>query len=92
MTEEQRHAAALADPDAQPATDEQLAGMRRVPNVKAIRTKLGLDAEAFARRFGLPVALVRDWEEQRRHLDPAAKALLRAIEREPEALAVLFPH
>ncbi len=87
MTEEQRHAAALADPDAQPATDEQLARMRRVPNVKAIRTKLGLEVDEFARRFGLPVALVRDWEEQRRPLDPAAKALLRVIEREPEAVA-----
>jgi putative transcriptional regulator len=87
MTEEQRRAAALADADAQPATDEQLARMRRVPNVAAIRAKLGLDVDTFARRFGLPVALVRGWEEQTRPLDPAAKALLRAIEREPEALA-----
>lgn len=87
MTEEARHVAALADPDAQPATDEQLARMRRVPSVTAIRTKLGLDIETFAKRFGLPPALVRDWEEHRRHLDPAAKALLRIIEREPETVA-----
>jgi putative transcriptional regulator len=87
MTEEQRHEAALSDADAQPATDEQLARMRRVPNVTAIRTKLGLDIDEFARRFGLPAALVRDWEAQRRHLDPAAKALLRVIEREPDTVA-----
>jgi putative transcriptional regulator len=87
MAEDQRQAAAAADPNAQPATDPQLARMRRVPDVAAIRTKLGLDVEGFARRFGLPAALVLDWEAQRRPLDPAAKALLRVIEREPDAAA-----
>lgn len=61
--------------------------MRRVPNVAAIRGKMGLGVEDFARRFGVSPVLVREWEERRRHLDPAAKMLLRAIEREPEAVA-----
>jgi putative transcriptional regulator len=87
MTEDERHAAALADPDAQPATDEQLARMRRVPNVAAIRAKFGLSIEEFAVRFGLSPVIVREWEEHRRHLDSAAKMLLRVIEREPEAVA-----
>lgn len=87
MTEAERHAAALADPDGQPLTDEQLARMRRVPDVAAIRSKLGLSVEEFAKRFRLSPELVRGWEERRRHLDPAAKLLLRVIGREPEAVA-----
>jgi putative transcriptional regulator len=87
MSEDERHAAALADPDAQPLTDEQLARMRRVPDIAMIRTKMGLELEAFAKRFGLSPVLVREWEEHRRILDPAAKMLLRVIEREPDAVA-----
>ena len=87
MTEAERHAAAIADPDAQPATDGQLARMRRVPDVAAIRASFGLSIDDFAARFGLSAALVRDWEEHRRILDPAAKMLLRVIAREPEAVA-----
>jgi putative transcriptional regulator len=33
MSEQERHQAALSDPDAQPATEAQLARARRVPNV-----------------------------------------------------------
>ena len=87
MTEAERSAAALADPDAQPMTDAQLAKMRRVPDVAAIRTALGLNLEAFAARFGLSPALVREWEDRRRPLDPAAKILLRVIERAPDVVA-----
>ena len=87
MSEAQRDAAALADPDAQPLTDAQLARMRRVPDIAAIRAKMGLDLDAFAKRFGLSPVLVREWEEHRRFLDPAAKMLLRVIEHEPEAVA-----
>ena len=87
MSEEQCHTAALADPDAQPLTDAQLSRMRRVPDIAAIRAKMGLDLDAFAKRFGLSPVLVREWEEHRRFLDPAAKMLLRVIEREPEAVA-----
>ena len=87
MSEDERHAAALADPDAQPTTDEQLSRMRRVPNVAVIRAKLGLSIEEFSARFGLPPVVVREWEECRRHLDSTAKMLLRVIEREPETVA-----
>jgi putative transcriptional regulator len=86
-TDDERRTAALADPDAQPLTDEQLARMRPIPNVTRIRGKMGFSIEEFAKRFGLSPVLVREWEEQRRRLDPAAKMLLRVIEREPDAVA-----
>lgn len=42
MSEEEVVAAALADPDAQPLSAEQLARMRRAPRVKALRQRLGM--------------------------------------------------
>jgi putative transcriptional regulator len=50
MTEEQRHRAAVSDPDAPPATEAQLARARRVPTVRALRKKLNLTQEEFAAR------------------------------------------
>jgi putative transcriptional regulator len=52
LTEEQIHAAALADPDAQPLTEERLAKMRRVPRTVSLRRALKLSQEEFAGRGG----------------------------------------
>ena len=86
MTDEERHAAALSDPDAQPLTEAQLKRARRVPNVARIRAKLGLTQEEFAARFGLPLGTVRDWEQGAHRPDRAAQVLLRVIESNPEAV------
>ena len=51
MTDAERHAAALADPDAQPMTPERLARMKPKPQVTVIRRALGLSQEEFAERF-----------------------------------------
>jgi putative transcriptional regulator len=79
-------AAALADPDAQPLTDKQLAGLRRVSAAKRIRRKLGLSQEQFAQRFQIPLGTLRDWEQHRREPDQAARAYLIVIEREHAAV------
>jgi len=86
LTEEQIHAAALADPDAQPLTEESLAKMRRVPRVIAIRRALKLSQEEFATRFHIPPGTLRDWEQGRCEPDAAARAYLRVIAREPEVV------
>lgn len=86
MTEEQRHAAAMADPDARPMTEAQWKTMRRVPQVKIIRRALKLSQEEFAERFRIPLGTLRDWEQGRKEPDAAAKAYLRVIAREPETV------
>lgn len=95
MTDAERHAAAISDPDAQPATEAQLAKAKRVPNVRALRRKLNLTQEEFARTFHLSLGTLRDWEQGRNQPDHAARALLRVIEFNPkfveEALAAA-PH
>jgi putative transcriptional regulator len=87
MTDAQRHQAALNDPDAQPLTEEDLARMKRTPQVKIIRRALGLSQEDFAARFQIPIGTLRDWEQGRVQPDQAARAYLTVIAREPEAVS-----
>ncbi len=84
MTNEEVVLAALSDPDAQPLTPEQLARLRRLPDVKALRARLGLTQEQFASTYCLPLGTVRDWEQGRTRPDAPALALLAVIDREPE--------
>ena len=92
MTPEQRRAAALSDPDNPPLTKEELARMKRVPQVKTIRRALKLSQEAFSERFRIPLGTLRDWEQGRKEPDAAARAYLIVIGRDPAAVeAALKP-
>ena len=86
MTDKEIHAAALADPDAQPLTPKRLATMRRTPQVRIIRRALGLSQEEFATRFHIPLGTLRDWEQGRKEPDTAARAYLRVIGHNPNAV------
>jgi putative transcriptional regulator len=86
MTELEKEAAAKADPDCPPATAAQLKRARRGPGVKVIRLLLGLTQEQFAKRFGLPLGTVRDWEQGAHKPDRAAEVLLKVIAKEPDAV------
>jgi putative transcriptional regulator len=55
-------------------------------NVGAMRKKLGLTQAEFAIRYGLTLATVRDWEQNRTAPDGAVRAYLKVIDREPEAV------
>jgi putative transcriptional regulator len=95
LTNEQIHAAALADPDAQPiprGTDEELAklGLHRLVNVKKLRERLGLTQQAFADTYRIPVGTLRDWEQRRKNPDAPARAYLMVIDRNPEVVAQLL--
>jgi putative transcriptional regulator len=90
MTDEEALAAARSDPDAQPLTPEQLAKVRRVSRVKVLRQRLGMTQAEFGRAFHLPITTLRDWEQHRSVLDAPARALLLAIERDPEVMQRLL--
>ena len=79
MTEGEILAAALADPDAQPWTEEQLATAKRVPRARSLRRALRLTQEEFAERYLIPVGTLRDWEQGRTEPDAPARAYLLAI-------------
>jgi putative transcriptional regulator len=86
MTAQQRHAAALSDPDAQPLGPDDFKRMKRTPQVKVIRRALGLTQEQFAERFHIPLGTLRDWEQGAAQPDQSARAYLTVIARDPEAV------
>jgi len=86
MTDAQVHAAALADPDAQPLTDADMTRMHRVPRAKTLRRALGLTQEEFAARYQIPLGTLRDWEQGRAEPDQPARAYLKAIAGDPAAV------
>lgn len=90
MTEEEINAAALSDPDCPPLTEEQLSRFKRVNIVKGIRQRVGMTQAEFAAAFQLPLATVRDWEQERSRPDAPARALLNAIARDPEVMRRLI--
>ena len=80
-----------SDPDVPEMTAAELRRARRVynppvPNVKAIRQKLGLSQAEFAQRFGFSVRTVQQWEQGRTVPDRPARILLRVIETAPQAV------
>jgi putative transcriptional regulator len=90
MTDEVATAAALGDPDAPPLDAKRLATLQRVSRVKALRRRLGMTQAQFAEAFRLPITTLRDWEQRRSMPDAPARALLLAIERDPEVMRRLL--
>jgi putative transcriptional regulator len=66
------------DPDAEPHFMSPVLAQE-------VRKKLGLTQSAFASLLGIPVATLRNWEQNRFAMEPAAQTLLKLIDREPEA-------
>lgn len=55
-------------------------------DVAAIRAKTGLSQDRFARAFQISPHTLRNWEQGRRVPEGPARALLLAIDRDPEAV------
>ncbi|HJS84885.1 MAG TPA: helix-turn-helix domain-containing protein [Acetobacteraceae bacterium] len=66
--------------------DAPLPPFQPPPDAKAIRAKLGMSQVVFAALLGIPVAMLRNWEQDRVVMDPAARSLLKVVDREPEAV------
>lgn len=78
-------AIAFADGDA--ARGRVVRSSIGMPDVAAIRRRLGLTQAAFAKRYGIPVATLRNWEQGRTQPDPAGVGFLRVIDHDPEMVA-----
>jgi putative transcriptional regulator len=86
MSEAEKHAAALSDPDNRPLTEADMKRMKRTPRAKIIRRPLGLSQEDFAAPYHIPIGTLRDWEQGRVEPDQAARAYLTVIARDAEAV------
>ena len=52
---------------------------------RRVRRRVGLTQVEFARRIGVPHETIRNWEQGKRGPTGAARALLRVLDRAPEA-------
>jgi putative transcriptional regulator len=79
-----------ADPDLAPdmgdVTEWKLVYNPPLPNVRAIRERLGLSQSAFATRFGLNTRTVQQWEQGRAIPDRPARILLHVIAHAPQVV------
>lgn len=67
-------------------TAHELPGGAMTPaQIKAIRLKVASSTREFERQFGIPARTMEAYEQGRRNLDGAMRALLRIIDREPKA-------
>jgi putative transcriptional regulator len=58
--------------------------------IKLVRLKVASSTKDFERRFGIPARTMESYEQGRRKLDGAMRALLRIIDREPAAVLRAF--
>lgn len=65
--------------------DAPLAGFNLVVPARAVRMKLGMSQADFAATLRIPIGTIRNWEQDRVQPDPAARALLTILYRQPEA-------
>jgi putative transcriptional regulator len=80
--------------DAVLEADEILRGARKpsrefrvdATSIKALRTQLELSQAKFATLLDIDLGTLRNWEQGRREPTGPAKALLRAIRNDPEAV------
>jgi putative transcriptional regulator len=86
MTEEERMAAALSDPDNPPLTEAQLARMKRVTVARSARWRSGMTQKAFAETFGFSIGRLRDLEQGRTQPDKATESYLRLIRADAKAV------
>jgi putative transcriptional regulator len=68
-------------------TAEERKNARRRPRVTVIRRALRMTQEQFSAEFGIPLGTLRDWEQERAEPDAPARAYLRAIAGNAEAVA-----
>ena len=76
----------MTDDDSKPMTEAEWTAAPRVPRVTIIRRALQLSQEEFAERYQIPIGTLRDWEQMRKEPDAAAKAYLKVIANDPEAV------
>lgn len=60
----------------------------RNEETKRVRDSTGLSQSQFAKRYGIPLYTLKNWEQGRRDPDATALTYLRVIEKIPEAIAL----
>ena len=67
------------------AADEASAMQDAAKFARRVRKRLGLSQVEFSARIDVPLETIRNWEQGKRSPTGAAKALLRVLDKAPEA-------
>ena len=67
------------------AADEAEAMQDAAKFARRVRKRLGLSQSAFSQRIDVPLDTIRNWEQGKRSPTGAAKALLKVLDKAPEA-------
>jgi putative transcriptional regulator len=86
MSDEEVEANAASDPDNLPLTDDQLAQAFRPADIRAIRETFNLSQAGFAKRFGLNLRTLQDWEQGRREPDQIVRLYLKVVAHAPDTV------
>ena len=70
---------------AQQASDDSAAMQDAAKYARSVRQRLGLTQQELPQRIDVSFETMRDWEQGKRSPTGAAKALLRVLDRAPEA-------
>ncbi|MGP9822006.1 helix-turn-helix domain-containing protein [Salinarimonas sp. NSM] len=84
LSDDEAAAIAARDPENPPLTDEQFRRAQAGRIARLAREVTGLSQRAFAERYHINVARLRDLEQGRRAPDEALLSLLKVIIREPD--------
>jgi putative transcriptional regulator len=74
-----------ADIQRHAAEDDAASAQDAAAYTRRVRRRTGLTQAAFAARIGVPLDTVRNWEQGKRLPAGPAKALLKILDRAPEA-------
>lgn len=77
-----------AEIDRQMAEDDADALRDAARFARRVRRRLGFSQAEFAERIDVSLDTIRNWEQGKRHPTGAAKALLRVLDKAPEAALV----
>lgn len=77
---------AIAHAQGEVAAKEHRISIPDAIDVRAVRTALNLSQAEFAIMFGFKLDTIRNWEQEKRVPNAQARALLRIIEQEPDAV------
>lgn len=69
----------------QQAADEAQALLDAAKFARRVRRRLGLSQAEFSERIDVPLNTIRNWEQGKRSPTGAAKALLKVLDKAPEA-------
>ena len=75
----------MAEDDGEPRADADA-------YIRSIRARTGLGQPTFAQRLPVSVETRRNWEQGKRHPRGSARALLRIIDKTPEAAMAALDH